>query len=187
MRYYLISSAVVCVMLMASCASTLTWTEADTLNFPEDYLGTWSGPLQILKDGKVTHELEMNLTIAPIEKDRFSWTLTYIDGDKVDERPYELVVKDKEKGHFEVDELNSIILPMHRSGNRLISWFGVMGQQLQVSYVLFKKHIDFEISVSSAEQGSTSGGGQHLGDTIPEVGIYPLLVTQRGRMKRVKK
>ena len=172
--------------ILSSCSPTLSWTEADALAFPEAFLGTWSGPLQILKDGVVTRELEMSLSISPKEKDRYSWTLTYLDGDKVDERPYELVVKDKEKGHFEIDELNSIVLPMDRSGNRLSSWFGVMGQQLFVTYVLFEKHIDFEISVSGAEPGSVSGGGVHLGDTIPEVGIYPLLITQRGRMKRLK-
>ena len=178
---------ILALFTLSSCSPTLSWTEADALDFPEDYLGTWKGPLQILKDGGVTRALEMSLSIRPKENGRYSWTLTYIDGDKVDERPYELVVKDKEKGHFEIDELNSIILPLERSGNRLISWFGVMGQQLQVTYVLYEKYMDFEISVSGAEPGYKSGGGVYQGDTIPDVGVYPLLVTQRGRMKRVKK
>ena len=143
--------------------------------FPTDWTGNWAGDLSIFKNGKLSRTLPMKLSIFP-QGDSVQWTIQY---DTMDTRPYTLKVVDKEKGVYLVDEHNSIQLESYLFGQKLISQYTVMGNQITIMEEKQGNTIIFEVLMSKNEPVSTTGGQKVDGEDIPEVITYPVRIYQK--------
>lgn len=122
----------------------------------------------------------MTLTLLP-QGDSVQWTIQY---DTMDTRPYTLKTIDKEKGIYLVDEYNTIKLESYLFGNKLISQYIVMGNQITIMEEKQGNSIIFEVIMSKNEPVSTTGGQKVDGEDIPEVKTYPVTVYQKALLHR---
>jgi hypothetical protein len=124
---------------------------------PKNHLGTWAGNLEISNPGKMK-SIPMQLEItATGDTNRWGWTLIY-ETEKPDRREYELVIRDKQKGEFLIDERNSILLPGQFLSNKLIQQFEVDGNMITCIFTFFQEGIIFEIISASTISPVKSGG-----------------------------
>ncbi len=148
--------------------------------FPESWVGNYSGKLILgteLPSGET--ELDMELNIQPTDSTGvYRWNIVY-KTEKPDSREYELIIVDKEKGLYKIDERNSIILDCFHSGNKLMSRFAVQGSLALATYEKKGDYILFEIIMGKTE--TTKTGGQ---DKIPEVENYGINVRQYAVLKK---
>jgi len=126
--------------------------------FPNDWMGDWYGTMAIYNaDGKA-QEINMELHLAEMDSaGRWQWTLVYEVDTVRDEREYELVAKDAAKGHYVIDEKNSILLDSYLYKNVLTSRFSVNNSLLIVNYSFFSDRIEFQILFGSLEDVITTG------------------------------
>jgi hypothetical protein len=175
--------------LLLSCFFISCGINSNTLvpsqeKFPESHTGHWKGDLEIIQNRQVTHKIIMTLDIGRQSKDTFDWIITYDDGITKDIRAYSLVVINKDKGQYIIDENNGILLKAQMSNNDLTSVFSVMNNLLRVSYRISTEEIDFSIDVVNVEPQEITGDSIIGNDTIPPVYIYPLLSVQTAKLKR---
>lgn len=159
--------------------------DAEALNFPQNWEGRYIGMLQIFKAGqsKAARKIEMELIIKQISLDsnRYEWQIIY-GTDKVKGlREYELIVKNRDKGLYIIDERNSILLDAFLVNGKLISRFSVAGNLITATYEKEGDYIHFEI-LSGKEKVDAYTGGK---EAIPEVGNYSIAVRQTARLKKV--
>ncbi len=123
----------------------------------------------------------MELHVHPIEgSDRWTWTIVYGEGEKRAPREYELLALDPEKGLYEVDEKNGILLKGYVIHNAFYGLFSVQGSLILDKYERKGDALEFEIISGQLGQGRMSGDTVLTGnDTIPPVMDYPLRVMQR--------
>jgi hypothetical protein len=157
---------------------------AQAPTFPADWQGHWRGKLDIYKTSGVASQFPMQLIISSLDSARYRFALIYGEGEKVDERPYELLVIDPVKGHYRVDEKNSILIDARRFGPRLITWFGVGPSVLVVTYEKVGDTIVFEVISTGDKASTTSGGQSHQGQDIPAVNSYLANGYQRAVLRR---
>lgn len=148
--------------------------------FPEEWIGKWEGQLNIYNAKGKTMDLHMGLNILPIEGDKYTFTIIYGEGEKAQERKYEIFPKDTALGHYMVDEKNSIILDDFLLGNTLYSRFEVTNNLLLASYERGEGTITFEVISGSVEPMNETGGL----DSIPKVNSYKIGVAQKAVLKR---
>ena len=109
---------------------------------------------------------------------KFNYVLMY----NKSPRNYTLVIKDKEKGIYEVDENNGIILPSKFSGNTLFSFFEVQGNLLSSRFAFYKDRLEFEILFIALKNKIKTGG---TSEKIPEVTGYPISTIQSASLKKI--
>ncbi len=143
--------------------------------FPTDWAGIWKGDLDIYKNGQLSQSLPMTLTILP-QGDSIQWTIQY---DTLSTRPYTLKSVDKKKGIYLVDEHNSIQLESYLFGQKLLSQYTVMGNQITIMEEKKDNTILFEVIMSKNEPVSITGGQKIGEEDIPEVKTYPVKIYQR--------
>lgn len=180
-------SVVILILALAACASPATRTsgESNVASFPESWLGRWRGEVYVHGPSgpqvAFTKELEITRTDDP---SRFKWTILY-DGDAGRQiRPYELVVRDPERGHFAIDEKNGIVLEASFLGGALYSWFTVGRSRLLVREELHyagtaDEAMSFEI-ISGPSRGKTTGT-----DRTP-VESFLATSVQRATLRRIE-
>lgn len=145
--------------------------------FPAGWLGEWKGKLIIYSENKVKSEVAMELHIMNTDTDgHWKWTIVYGTGEMRQERPYELILVDKEKGKYKMDEKNSIILDITYANNTFYSTFNVEKNLITAIYRLEDKKIYFEIISSDMKSPLVTG---QEGDDISIVESYPVNVTQK--------
>lgn len=151
--------------------------------FPDDYLGIYKGILNITSSkGDQTLEMEFHLK-ATEEKEKYQYTIVYIVEGSRQERKYHLLVKDKERGIFEVDENNGIILTAQFFNGVLYSMFEVQGNMLTTTERFYDDKMEFEITFANKEQKLLTGG---TSEEIPEVISYPITVVQKAILYKQK-
>ena len=156
----------------------LTAQQAD---FPKTWQGTWKGTLEIYSpNGKVIHSVPMELHIAPLISGRWTWKTTY---DNKDIRDYELVTINAEKGQYQIDEKNDILLDLRLFGNKSFTCFEVDGYQIYDSYTFEKDTIIFELTSSAPGQETKSGTGT---EGSPVVTSTPQIAYQKAILKKIK-
>jgi hypothetical protein len=171
-----------CQPTKSTAAAKKTAEEDKMYQFPEDWTGEWEGQLNIYNAKGKTMDVYMGLNILPIEGDKYSFTIIYGQGEKAQERKYEIFPKDTARGHYIVDEKNAILLDDFLLGNTLYSRFEVMGSLLLASYERGDGTITFEVVSGSVEPMNATGGV----DSIPKVNSYPIVVAQKAVLKRKK-
>ena len=97
--------------------------------FPQDWLGYWEGELNIYNHTGRTMTIPMALDNATTDNDSiWTWAIIYGEDTISGRRDYELNIVDVSKGHYVVDEKNSIFLDAFLLDNSLVSTFNVGGK-----------------------------------------------------------
>lgn len=155
-------------------------------SFPQSWVGTWSGNLEIYNWSGLQQEVPMQLYITQIDSNSYTWKIHY--GDPTDEkgiRAYTLHTADKNRGHYIIDENNGILIDAYYIDGELLSTFEVMGNLLSSVYQKAGEQLQYDIYFGSSTYTST--GDTIIGqDTIPEVRIYPHHGRQKATLSRIK-
>ena len=149
------------------------------IGFPENAVGIYKGILHINASGR-TQEIPMEFHLIKTDSvHKFDYKLVY----KGQSRNYTLIVKDKIKGVFDIDENNGIIIPAKYANNTLYSFFEVQGNFLSTRFEFFENKMDFEILFTAKKNKTTSGG---ISKEIPEVLGFPISTVQKAVLKKVE-
>lgn len=156
------------------------------VSFPATWTGIYRGGLDIYTTKGLQQSVAMELEITPIDStNRWIWALTYGPDSVAGRRSYELVIVDPTKGHYQIDEKNSIVLDAFLRGEIFVSRFSVMGNLLDCTYEKREGEIIFTIMMGKETELFDTGGGVIEGDTIPVVQAYPIGVVQRAKLKKI--
>lgn len=156
--------------------SSITAQE-NNFEFPKDAIGIYKGTLHI-KTAKGSQSIPMEFHMNQTNSiDSYTYKLIY-NGQP---RNYNLIVKDKENGIYDVDENNGIILPAKLHGNVLSSFFEVQGNLLSTRMEFLKDRMNFEILFTRTANKTTTGG---TSKEIPEVFGYPISVVQKAVLQK---
>lgn len=159
--------------------------KVDSLTFPASWVGEWKGTLEIWRANGMVQSLPMELHVLPIEdSDNYHWWIIYGADKEKGKRAYELKTIDKEKGIYAVDEHNTIQLESYLIGNKLISYYSVMGSAMMVTNEVNGDEMIFEIMAGKDDPVSITGGQKHEGEDIPEVKTFPITVQQKALLTR---
>lgn len=140
--------------------------------FPNNAIGIYKGILEINSE-KGTQKIPMEFHLQKTDSlHKFKYVLIY-DGNP---RNYTLLAKDTEKGIFEIDENNGIILPSKFANNTLYSFFEVQGNFLSTRMYFDKEFLDFEILFTKTKNKTITGG---VSKDIPKVYGYPITTVQK--------
>ncbi len=181
---------IIVIMILIGCKtpknkSLNTIPETPTViplyDFPFEWIGEYKGELVILTSPKDSTVIEMGLKIGqPDASGLYSWVISYGETDK---RYYGLEAINVEKGHYRIDELNSIKLDGYLRGNHFVTRFEVMGSDLLVDYEKKPEGISIRFYVSGAAAINETGGEIFGQDTVPTVKSYPIFVIQDAWLK----
>lgn len=156
------------------------------INFPDAFLGVYKGTLKITSL-KGDYEIPMEFHLLKTDKsDSYEYTIVY-DGKP---RNYNLIVENKEKGVFNIDENNGIILPAFYNNNVLYSLFEVQQNFLSTRLDFSnKENLVFEILFSNVKKKVTTGGTLYDKDSVkitenPKVYGFPISVIQKAILKK---
>ncbi len=136
---------------------------------------------------RFTHEL----IIAPTDRpDRFQWTIVYSGESGRQERKYELVVRNAERGEYAIDEKNGIILDARYLAGGLHSHFSVQGTRITTRERLEgfgtpDEAITVEMIVLLEEGVTLTGGKAGAAEgALPEVRTWMPRSVQRATLRR---
>ncbi|SNR17223.1 hypothetical protein [Tenacibaculum jejuense] len=161
---------ITCFLIFLS--SLIVFAQEKVENFPHSFLGKYKGTLEITSK-RGTQKIPMEFHLTKTEKDSvFNYVIVY---DK-SPRNYFLKIVDQEKGIYDIDENNGIILPASFHKNVLHSFFEVQGNFLSTRLAFDTKQLEFEILFTRLENKTTTGG---ISKEIPEVFGYPIGVFQK--------
>lgn len=155
--------------------------------FPQYWLGYWEGELNIYNHTGRTMTIPMALDNATTDNDSiWTWAIIYGEDTISGRRDYELNIVDVSKGHYVVDEKNSIFLDAFLLDNSLVSTFNVGGSIIQSSYELDGNEMLFSIQMYNDKEIRTTGDTIYNGEEIPIVKSYRNSVLQKARLKKVR-
>lgn len=155
-------------------------TPKDSLSFPESWEGIWTGTLDIFTQKGKTQSLPMELHILPIDtSDNHTFWIIYGEDKVAGLRPYELVTIDAEKGHYAIDEKNSIQMEAYLMENTLIQRFEVMNNMLITTNEKIGDTITWQIISGKMDAVSSTGQRKVDGEEIPEVKAFPIANMQK--------
>lgn len=176
------------IFALSICAFSLSAQVENKLiqeEFPTSWQGDWAGELQIFNTKGLQQSLPMQLLIQPIE-DSADYTFTIIYGVDIEKgtRSYVLKTIDAEKGHYLIDEQNSIEIDAYLLGGKLVQRFEVMGNLLETFIEKRGDSLIWEI-FSGKMNGEVTGDTIMNGDTIPPVQAFPMSVFQKCILTRI--
>ena len=150
--------------------------------FPGAWRGTWTGPARAgPPPSGDRHSLTMELHVEPIDgRDAWTWTIVYTGGDgKRQERRYELLPVDPAKGHWKIDEKNSIVIDAWLVADTLYSRFSLGDKTLEAHYRADGDRMD--VTLTTFGGVATKSGGE---GGVPEIVAEKLLTVQRATLTR---
>lgn len=143
--------------------------------FPASWCGYWEGDLEIIGPQGTIQTLPIAYDIQSTDEDStYIWAIIYGEDIVAGRRDYRLIVKDRSKGHYLVDEQNSIMIDSYLINNELISWFEVEGNLLSTSLSMKNEQLHHKIIFTKKSNAVESGNTIVKNDTIPKVTSYPL-------------
>ena len=150
-------------------------------SFPDKWIGTWEGDIEIHNQTGLATTIPMSLSIQKTDSaGRWDWTLIYhLEND--DKREYELVEIDRETGHYQIDEKNSIILDAYWRGQTLISRFSVSNSLIIANYHFWEEEIHFEIF--AGDMATPTITGLEVKE-IDKIQSFPISVMQKAILKK---
>ncbi len=160
----------------------LTGLQAKAQRSPAEFIGHWEGQIQWFQTGKPEPKVfKMQLRVFPADTaGQYTWQLIYGDTNQ-DDRPYLLKAVDSVKGHWVVDEKNSILLDQYYTGNRLCGSFSVGKNQIANCYWREGDSLIVEFLTSSTDPVAVTGG---VSEDIPEVKSFMVKGYQRAVLRR---
>lgn len=155
-------------------------------SFPDSWIGNYKGSLEIYGIDSVKMKANMELKISATANDSiYEWYISYESNGKEDLRNYSLRLVDKKKGHYCIDEKNSIVLDSFLyNRNNLSSVFSVENNMIMVKYSFESDHIIFELWSVDQKKKSITGKGVFDGNAVPEVSSYMINGQQRAILKK---
>jgi len=153
-------------------------------SFPKSWEGNYQGELQIYGVDSVAMKLKMNLDILKKSDSVFQWKITYNFRGKEDVRDYELLVVDKKRGVYKIDEKNSIVIDSYYKADIFTSFFEVMNSYIISTYTKEKDSILFEIISGDGKKPTISGKSTIENEEIPEVKSYLINGRQKAILKK---
>lgn len=158
---------------------SLTFSQEKTTSFPENAVGIYKGVLHINASGR-TQEIPMEFHLKKTDSaHKFDYILVY----NKQPRNYTLIVKNKEKGIYTIDENNGIVIPAKFANKTLYSFFEVQKNFLSTRFEFSKNQLDFEILFTATKNKITSGG---TSKEIPKVFGFPILTIQKAVLKKME-
>ncbi len=167
---------VTCFMMVVVCLS------AQPASFPQSFIGNWTGKLTWNRPDKAPQQFAMRLNIQPADSGRYTWQIIYGD-DQKDNRPYLLLPVDPAKGHWQIDERNTIVLDGYFIGNRFSSVFSVSGSTIVSSYELTADGLLVSFTTYATKPVATTGG---TSNEVPPVDSYYVKSLQQGFLRKEK-
>ena len=172
-----------CVFLMSESVFAQQTLDSMRIQLPTAWIGTWAGKLDIIASNGSKNSVAMQLIIAPTDSvNRWNWHIIYGEGDKKQDRKYQLISINPAKGWYKIDEKNGIFLDAFYANNTLANAFEVENNQLLTLLRGAGKALEFEIYMSVTKEPNLTGGT--LG--IPTVKSFPIRVAQKAILKKVK-
>jgi hypothetical protein len=172
--------------LLQSQAQTML--SSDSLPFPQSWQGNWSGKLNIYNAKGIAQTIDMSLEIQKIDTSTvgaYSWGMMYVSKNK-DWRPYELIPVDASKGHWKIDEKNSIVMESYLFGQKFLCEFTVEGSRILCTYEkIDDKTMVFEVMAGKDTFVSTTGNTMQGTEKISEVKTFPFSGFQRAILMRI--
>lgn len=134
----------------------------------------------------VKMKVDMKLEINKTDYDTIhQWKLTYDLNGKKDVRDYYLVKIDAQKGHFQLDERNSIFIDSYLANNNILtSYFKVENSFIISTYTKINKEVIFEIIASNSNPINETGATTFDGEEIPLVNSFEVTGRQRAILKK---
>ena len=157
----------------------------DATIFPIDWLGIWKGNLEIYNTGGKLQTVPMSLEIKTTRDTlQYDWLIQYSIGPNGDHRKYTLTVVNPEKGQYQIDEHNGILLDASLINNELVSIFKVLNNQLISTYKLEGNNLIFEIIIHEADPSKSTSDTLVNGEKVPLVQSYQPTLTQKAVLTR---
>lgn len=123
--------------------------EEKIYNFPEDWIGHYSGNLEIYSKKGLSQSVQMQLTIgAKDSSDMYQWKMQYGEEDI---RNYAIKMVDQEAGHYVMDEFNGLFLDGYHLGNTFTSHFSVESVEITSIYKKEGNQLSFQIISSGTD------------------------------------
>jgi len=175
------------IAFILACKSTKNLTQKENVNttymFPLEWIGEYEGDLHVYSNNSDTASIvKMKLFVDyPNSEGYYPWTLVYGENDV---RQYGVEAVNPEKGHYIMDEYNSILLDCYLLANNFMSRFKVGDTNILVDYERVADGIHVQFYVSKAESHSQTGGEIIQNDTIPSAFSYKLGAYQKAFLKR---
>ena len=157
-------------------------------SFPESWVGKYKGDLMIYGVDSVRMKVDMKLEILKTAKDSiYDWTLIYDMNGKNDVRAYSLKVVDHQKGHYQIDERNSIIIDGYLHNNNVFtSFFKVSNSYIIATYTKKEDSLFFEIIAGDGEAVTITGNTKQGEEEIPEVISYLVNGRQKAVLNKIE-
>ncbi|WP_418508583.1 hypothetical protein [Corallibacter sp.] len=167
------------VTLLVLCLSLSALSQNDSLQFPQDFYGVYKGDLHITNQN-IKQTIQMEFHLNPTDTSgKYQYTLVYIMNGDRQERHYNLIEQDKEKGQYIVDENNGILLDAQLIDHTLYAMFEVQGNILTTTERFYKNSMDFEITFASKTKQRESESND---EQATQVLSYPILVVQKAHL-----
>lgn len=182
---------VISIIVLLHFGTVLSGQEGNLRKFPEDWLGVWQGELEIYSGQTLVQKVPMKMELlATDSSDIYIWALIYGQDEVSGRRDYRLLPVDKSRGHWMIDEQNSILLDAYIYENQLVSNFSIIDNDpkkttnLVSSYRLEGDNLVFEVMVFTEDPIRKTGGIEINADKIPLVYAYPMKGYQRAVLKK---
>jgi len=150
-------------------------------SFPASWEGNYKGELQIYGVDSIAMRVTMKLDIEKKTDSIYQWKITYDLKGKEDIRDYELKLVDAKKGHYIIDEKNTIAIDSYFKTGIFTSFFKVMDSFIVSTYTKKEDSIIFEIISVDGKNSISTGNSEFEGKIIPEVNSYLV----NGRQKAI--
>ena len=171
------------LLLLLVPTSLAAEDEPSTPSFPASWHGNWTGPSAVVRGGETVMEFPMELHVAPLESGAgHKWQIVYGEDERRQVRPYELLPVDAGRGHYRIDEKNSIEIDAYFENERLRSRFWVADNVIEATYERDGDAMTVTLTTFGAKPLRMTGGR----DKVPAVGSYALKSVQRATLTRAR-
>jgi len=153
--------------------------------FPEFWSGEYEGHLKVFGVDSVSMTVGMKLKIEKKTDSIYQWKMIYNLNENEDIRNYELLIVDRKKGHYNIDEKNSIVINGYYKTGIYTSFFEVNKSMIIATYTKTGEDLLFEIISANGENPLVSGNSIDKGKQIPEVNSFKVNGRQKCLLKRL--
>jgi len=149
--------------------------------FPTDWIGDYEGVLDIYNAKGKSMSVDMKLSIGVEDSlGYYPWILQYGDQDI---REYAIKRVDS-LGHYMMDEYNGILIDSYHLGNKFISQFSVMSNEIITICERMDYGLQFEIISSGTDSLSNTFAIE--GEERYDVTSFPVRIYQKAKLKNKK-
>ncbi len=121
----------------------------------------------------------MKQDIAKKTDSIYQWKIAYDAKEKLDIRDYELVLVDREKGIYKIDEKNTKRIDSYYKMGIFTNFFEVMDTLIIISFTKNKNGLLFELIAADGKNPTITGNSKFKKEDIPIVKSYLINARQK--------